>query len=41
MEHLHEQTVGNYKVLGQDDMFQPELSAAGMKLVVVDFYATW
>lgn len=40
-EHLHEPTVGNFKILSQDEMFQPELAAAGSKLVVVDFYATW
>jgi len=39
-EQLHEQT-GNYKVIPHDDMFQTELSAAGVKLVIVDFFATW
>jgi len=43
-EQLHEPsqlTTGNYKILMQDDMFQTELSTAGIKLVVVDFFATW
>jgi hypothetical protein len=40
-EHLHEPTTGNFKVLLQDEAFQPELTAAGVKLVVVDFFATW
>jgi hypothetical protein len=40
-EHLHGQSSGNYKVIPQDDMFQTELSAAGVKLVIVDFFATW
>jgi len=40
-EHMHGQSSGNYKVLPQDDMFQTELSAAGVKLVIVDFFATW
>ena len=34
-------TVGNLKILQRDDTFQPELAAAGVKLVVVDFFATW
>ena len=40
-EHLQKQSSGNYKVIPQDDMFQTELSAAGVKLVIVDFFATW
>jgi thioredoxin len=40
-EHLHEPATGNFKILLQDDMFQTELNGAGVKLVVVDFYATW
>jgi thioredoxin len=31
----------NFKVIATDSAFQPELSSAGTKLVVVDFYATW
>lgn len=34
-------TVDNLKILQRDDTFQPELAAAGVKLVVVDFFATW
>jgi len=33
--------VDNLKILQRDDTFQPELAAAGVKLVVVDFFATW
>jgi len=32
---------GNYKVVDSDAAFQPELLAAGTKLVVVDFFAVW
>jgi len=31
----------NFKIIPTDSAFQPELSAAGTKLVVVDFFATW
>jgi len=34
-------TLDNLKILQRDDTFQPELAAAGVKLVVVDFFATW
>jgi len=33
--------VENLKILQRDDTFQPELAAAGVKLVIVDFFATW
>jgi len=33
--------VDNLRILQRDDTFQPELAAAGVKLVVVDFFATW
>ncbi|XP_065064006.1 thioredoxin-like protein 1 [Rhopilema esculentum] len=32
---------GNVKIIADDSQFQPELSNAGSKLVVVDFHATW
>ena len=31
----------NVKVIATDAEFDPELTNAGTKLVVVDFYATW
>jgi thioredoxin len=41
MMEVAEHTTDNFKILHRDDSFQPELAAAGVKLVVVDFYATW
>ena len=38
---FQEPVTPNLKIIPQDDMFQTELSAAGVKLVVVDFFATW
>ncbi|KAK6184811.1 hypothetical protein SNE40_007193 [Patella caerulea] len=32
---------GNVKQILEDSQFQPELTSAGPKLVVVDFFATW
>jgi thiol:disulfide interchange protein len=32
---------GTVKTITEDAQFQTELAAAGTKLVVVDFYATW
>ena len=32
---------GNVKVLTEDSQFQLELTSAGTKLVVADFFATW
>eukprot|EP00794_Sanderia_malayensis_P006506 gene6506-7250_t len=32
---------GNVKIVASDSQFQPELTNAGGKLVVVDFHATW
>ena len=32
---------GVVKHIENDQQFQPELTNAGSKLVVVDFYATW
>ncbi len=29
------------KIIEDETSFQPELTAAGEKLVVVDFFATW
>jgi len=39
--YLPNKMAANFKILSTDSAFQPELSAAGTKLVVVDFYATW
>jgi thioredoxin len=41
MTQVVEAITENLKVLHRDDTFQPELAAAGVKLVVVDFFATW
>lgn len=38
---FQEPATPNLKIIPQDDVFQTELSAAGVKLVVVDFFATW
>lgn len=32
---------GNVRVIANDSEFDPELTNAGTKLVVVDFFATW
>ena len=32
---------GNFKEINEDSEFQLELTNAGTKLVVVDFFATW
>ena len=32
---------GNLKHINDDAEFQPELTSAGPKLVVVDFFADW
>ena len=32
---------GNIREINDDSEFQPELTNAGTKLVVVDFFATW
>ena len=31
----------NFKIVPSDSAFQPELDNAGVKLVIVDFFATW
>jgi len=31
----------NFRIVAVDSAFQPELTNAGSKLVVVDFFATW
>lgn len=41
MTEVAQEAVDNLKILQRDDTFQPELAAAGVKLVVVDFFATW
>ena len=32
---------GTVKIIETDAQYQPEIAAAGAKLVVVDFHATW
>ena len=38
---IYTKMAGNFKEINDDSEFQLELTNAGTKLVVVDFFATW